>query len=260
MLIAGISPAYAFDLEPWRQHDAESRTVVDHAEWANLLNQYVIPGQNGIRRFDYGHFSQRSKAALERYLQHLQRVDLPSLNRNEQFAYWVNLYNAATIKVVTDHFPVTSIRNIDISPGLFSKGPWQAKILTVLGQPLSLDNIEHDILRPIWRDPRIHYVVNCASMGCPNLAATPFEGHGLEARLEKSARAYVNHPRGSRVTDGILTASRIYQWYQDDFGGSDAAAIRHLAEYATGDLADALTNADEIDRYEYDWSLNDVDE
>ncbi len=89
------------------------------------------------------------------------------LRRAEQFPFWINLYNALTVKVVLDHYPVEIIRDIDISPGLFADGPWGKKLVTVEGEALSLDDIEHRILRPIWKDPRLHYVLNCAALGVP---------------------------------------------------------------------------------------------
>ncbi len=115
---------------------------------------------------------------------------------------------------------------------------------------------EHGVLRPIWRDPRIHYALNCASIGCPNLAGRAYTRDHLERLLEEGARDYVNHPRGAVWQDSELRASSIYDWYQEDFGGTEAGVGGHLLRHARPELADRLRGyAGPID-YAYDWSLN----
>lgn len=95
-------------------------------------------------------------------------LEISGYSRPEQFAYWFNPYKALTIQVVHDHYPVESIRNIDISPGLFADGPWKKKSVAVQAEKVSLDDVEHRILRAIWKDPRFHYAMKCASVGCPD--------------------------------------------------------------------------------------------
>jgi hypothetical protein len=113
-------------------------------------------------------------------------------------------------------------------------------------------------LRPIFADPRIHYAVNCASIGCPDLAREAYGRDTTEAMLDAAARAFVNHPRGARIERGRLRVSSIYDWFKADFGGSDAAVILHLGSYAAPDLAEALRGIRKIDDHGYDWSLNDA--
>src|SRR5260370_23661258 len=127
----------------------------------------------------------------------------------------MNLYEEMTVKIVLDHYPVKSIRDIAISPGLFATGPWGRKLITIEGRAVSLDDIEHRILRPIWRDPRVHYAVNCAALGCPNLARRAYDAQRLETMLEVAARTYVNHPRGSSVVDGNLVVAPAYNGSKD---------------------------------------------
>ena len=158
-----------------RNINSASTVRVDHRRWGRFLAAYVRPGENGLNRVAYGSVTAEGRADLGAYLDSLAAVPVSTLSRPEQMAFWINLYNALTVRVVLDHYPVGSIREIDISPGLFSNGPWRAELTTVEGEPLSLDDIEHRILRPIWRDPRIHYALNCASLGCPNLQPGPFE-------------------------------------------------------------------------------------
>jgi hypothetical protein len=170
----------------------------------------------------------------------------------------VNLYNALTVQVILDHYPVDSIRDVDISPGWFADGPWGKELIAVEGTALSLDDIEHRILRPIWQDPRIHYAVNCASIGCPDLQPEPFTADGLDAQLDAAARAYVNDPRGAEVTGDGLVVSKIYTWFQEDFGGTDIGVIRHLRQHADAELKAQLDGVDAIADSRYDWSLNDT--
>ncbi len=235
--------------------------TIDHSEWQQLLTQYAEPGTDGEpTRVNYHAFAadEAARDQLELYITSLEAVEVEELNRDEQFAFWANLYNAATVRVILDHYPVASIRKINISPGLFSSGPWGAKLVSVDGERLTLDDIEHRILRPLWSDPRVHYAVNCASVGCPNLPITPFTGKPLEVDLEAAARAYINSPRGAVVDKGKLTVSKIYNWYAEDFGDSDLNIIAHLKLYGEGDLLEALEEIDRISGSAYDWNLNDT--
>ena len=151
----------------------------------------------------------------------------------------------------------------DISESLLGRlgrifgGPWDDVHAKVAGLDLTLNNIEHGILRPIWRDNRIHYAVNCASYGCPNLSPTAFTVDNTEELLDAGARAYVNHPRGVEfMDDDFMIISSIYKWYVADFGGTEKAVIEHLVRYADKPLATRLRKfAGSVD-YEYDWSLN----
>lgn len=241
----------------WERYDPASPRAVDHSAWDEFLRRFRRAGADGVARVAYAAVEPLSRQALADYIGRLQAVAIDDLARAEQLAFWVNLYNALTVKTVLDHYPVRSIRDIDISPGLFADGPWGRKLATVAGEGLTLDDIEHRILRPIWRDPRLHYAVNCASLGCPDLPAAAFTGANAEAALEAATRAYINHPRGARIERGRLVASKIYSWFQEDFGGSEAGVLAHLARYAGPELAAALRDRTRIDDYEYDWALND---
>jgi len=173
-------------------------------------------------------------------------------------AFWINLYNALTVQVVLDHFPVESIRDIKISPGLFSFGPWGKLLVSVEDEEISLNDIEHRILRPVWRDPRIHYAVNCASIGCPSLDVRAYTADTIDARLDQAARAYVNDPRGVTIKNGRVSVSKIYDWFIDDFGGKEKTVLRHLTQYSTPDLAAKLKEIGKLSDEHYDWSINNV--
>jgi hypothetical protein len=240
----------------WQRRDPASTARVDHGPWAAFLARHVRPQPDGLNLVAYREVGAAERAALAAYLEGLARVPVSGLAPDEQMAFWINLYNALTVRVVLDHFPVRSIRDIDISPGLLADGPWGARLVEVEGEPLCLDDIEHRILRPIWRDPRIHYAVNCASIGCPNLCREPFLAGRLAAQLDAAAYAFVNHPRGVRLAEGRLAVSSIYHWFKEDFGGDDRGVIRHLLAYAAPPLAMPLQKVDRIASHAYDWSLN----
>lgn len=226
---------------------------INHDAWDAILTNYARPADDGVNRVDYNGIKTKAASELKAYLIALQSVTISEYPRDEQFAYWVNLYNAATVQLIVDNYPLESIRDI----GLLGQGPWKDKLLKVEGRKLSLDDIEHGILRPIWNDVRIHYAVNCASIGCPNLALKAYRANTLEAMLEDAARAYINHPRGFARIEGRLVASNIFQWYQSDWG-KEADVLAHARKYATGKVATMLNGTNGIDGYDYDWALNDI--
>ena len=254
-----VERLFAPSVEPWplwERHDPNSTQKIDFSAWDALLKRYVKPGSDGVNRVDYAAFAKQDKAALANVIADLTGLPISRYNRSEQFAFWVNLYNAVTVQVILDHHPVESIRDVDISPGLFADGPWGKELVTVEGEALSLNDIEHRILRPVWDDPRIHYAVNCASIGCPNLATDAYEAERLEEMLETAAKAYINDPRGVSISGRKVTVSKIYDWFQEDFGGSTRTVLAHLKRYAAPALAEQLEAIGDIEGAQYDWGLN----
>ena len=184
-----------------------------------LLAKYVKPGGDGVNRVDYARWqaSAQDLASLNDYISQLAARAPSKMPRNDAFVFWVDLYNAITLKVVLDRYQVSSVRDIK-SEGLFDPkayiGPWRTKRVPVEGQSYSLDDIENDVLRAGFKDPRVHYAVNCASNGCPNLRSKAWTGAGLAADLEAAARDFINHPRGVTVLPGNrLRVSSIYKWF-----------------------------------------------
>ena len=239
----------------WEAHDPASTAQIDHSAWDALLRAHVRPGVAGVAMVDYRGLADK-QATLDAYLSDLAAVPISRFNRDEQFAYWINLYNALTVDLILEHRPEASIRDIDISPGLFGIGPWDKELIRVESEALTLNDIEHRILRPIWRDPRIHYGVNCASIGCPDLQPTAFTGANADQLLTEAARTYINHPRGVTVSGGKVTVSRIYDWFIEDFGGSESGVIAHLSQYAAPELKRQLAEIGDLSDSAYDWSLN----
>ena len=241
----------------WEGHDPGSARRVDHAAWDRFLRAHVRRHADGITRVAYGAVPGADRLALRAYLGGLAAVPVTRLARPEQFAFWVNLYNALTVLVVLDAYPVASIRDITLSPGLFARGPWDARLIEIEGEALTLNDVEHRILRPIWRDPRVHYAVNCASLGCPNLMPEAFTAARAEPLLEAGARDHVNHPRGVTARPDGLRVSSIYAWFAEDFGG-EAGVVPHLLRYAAPPLAEAIHRRPVLAGFGYDWSLNDA--
>ncbi|TVR57938.1 MAG: DUF547 domain-containing protein [Spirochaetaceae bacterium] len=246
--------------DAWLPYDAESRIEVDHSAWDTILERYLITDDpSGVYLFAYSRVTPEDKASLEAYVRALEGVAVQSLNRDEQMAYWINMYNAVTVAVVLDHLPVKSIRDISLGGGLFTRGPWDASVVTVNATPLTLNDIEHRILRPIWNDPRIHYAVNCASIGCPNLQPEAFTARNLEQLLERAAREYINHERGVEPDGRTIRLSSIYDWFSEDFGGTRETILQHIHRYADAELREKLAPflaGDGRLRYRYDWAIN----
>lgn len=257
LLVAGyVVAAPQAELWPrWEAHNPASSITVEHGEWGAFLDRYLVTGHpSGVNRVRYGSVSQSDRRVLQSYLDKLQATPVSELSRDEQLAFWINLYNAATVDLILDHYPVESIR--DIGGGVMSRGPWDDPLLRVEGEELTLNDVEHRIIRPIWQDERIHYVVNCASIGCPNLYPEPLTAANWERVFEESAEAYTTHDRGARFRRNRLILSSIYDWYVADFGDSVEGVIAHLTDYVDPALAARLENHDGRVSYEYDWSLN----
>ena len=242
------SAANMADSDSDNDNDAAMASDVN-APFNSFLKSYLSKSGN-LTVVDYASVSDADHQALETYIDTLSGMDPTSMSDNEALAFWFNLYNAKTVDVILDNYPVDSIRDID-------GGPWDEKILTVNGQAMSLDDIEHDTVRATYNEPRIHYAFNCASVGCPDLKMTAWEAGTLDADLTQAARAYISSDRGVSVdSDGDITASKIFDWYDEDFGGDEAGILAHLRQYSSGSKQAALNAADDIDDYEYDWSLN----
>jgi hypothetical protein len=201
---------------------------------------------------DYAGFK-REASRLDAYLAQLAAVEPESLSRNERFAFYVNAYNAWTIKLILSGYPgVKSIKEL----GSLFKSPWKKKFVKLAGQTVSLDHIEHDILRPVFKDERVHFAVNCASKGCPPLYPEPFTGEKLNAQLDDAAGRFVRNPRFNRLEGNTLYVSRIFKWFRADFNDD---IIGFFNRYASSEqkkrIADVQSEI-KVKYLDYDWSLN----
>ncbi len=241
----------------WTKHQSNSVQKINHKQWATFLDRNLITNdKSNIYLVPYSRVRNKDRKILQNYLKYLENINISNYSRSEQFAYWINHYNARTVELILENYPIDSIKNISFS--FFSFGPWDEELITVEGIELSLNDIEHRILRPIWKDPRIHYAVNCASMGCPNLLPKPFTAETNEMLLDEAAKGYVNHPRGVRFEDEKLVLSKIFDWYLVDFGGSTDNLLQHILEYSESQLYQKIKQYKGKLEYEYNWQLNEI--
>ena len=260
---ATVLSAPKSDLWPrWQTHNAGNHNVIDHSAWNIFLKKDLVTDPqivetsttSGINLLRYAAVAKIDRDFLKTYLQTLEETSISNFSRPQQRAFWINLYNASTVNLILDHYPLESITKISF--GFFSFGPWDEELLSVEGEELSLNDIEHRILRPIWQDARIHYALNCASIGCPNLLPQAFTESNTESLLERGASDYINHPRGSKMQDDILILSKIYEWFLADFGGNEESLLLHLKQYSKNNLLQS-SHADDLEiEYQYDWRLN----
>ncbi|KTD49691.1 putative Ser/Thr protein kinase [Legionella quinlivanii] len=240
----------------WEVNNPLSKAVIQHSEWQEFLQKHLITNEEGINLIDYPNVRETDRLLLKKYIERMSGINISEYNRAEQLAYWINVYNAITVHTVASYFPVNSIDEINISPGLFSIGPWGAKLITVNNISLSLDEIQNRIIRPIWNDSRCHYALNNGAIGAPNLGKQVYTGEKLEQQLNLAAFDYVNSLRGVQVIEGELVVSKIYDWFSEDFGETKQNVINHIRQFAKEPLKHQLKHVNTIDNYVYNWHLN----
>lgn len=224
-------------------------TPPSHQLWDQLVKVHVKP--NGM--VDYKGFI-RDKAKLESYLKLLSAnaPDRKTWSKNQQLAYWINAYNAFTVKLIVDHYPVKSIR--DLGPELkipMIKDVWHYKFFKIGGVESSLDEIEHSILRKEFDEPRIHFAINCASISCPPLLNEAFVSERIEAQLTKVATTFINDPSRNKITADQAQISSIFSWFKGDFT-KKGTLIDFLNTYSKVKLKPSA----KISHLDYNWNLN----
>lgn len=220
---------------------------VDHSDYAALLEKHV---RNRV--VDYSGFK-ADEGLLDRYLRVLEAVDPTALSRENQFAFYINAYNAWTIKLILSEYPgIESIKEL----GFLFQSPWEKPLVRINGETLTLDDIEHRILRPRFKDPRVHFAINCASKSCPPLRPEPYRGEVLESQLTDATTSFLNDPENYRFDGSDFFVSRIFDWFGEDFNNDPVGFYR---QYAQGDLRKRLEKAAggiTVRYMDYDWSLN----
>jgi hypothetical protein len=209
---------------------------VDNSLYGELLEKYVTEG-----KVNYAGLKSE-EVKLDRYLELLEDVDPASLSRNEQFAFYANVYNAWTIKLILSGYP-----------GVKS---WKKKIVRISGGVTTLDDVEHNILRPRFGDPRVHFAINCAAKSCPPLRSEPYLGAVLDQQLDDSTRSFLNNPINYRLEENAFYVSRIFKWFAEDFNDG---VLNFYLKYASGDLKrklEAKPGGIKVKYLSYDWSLN----
>jgi Protein of unknown function, DUF547 len=232
----------------------------DYSAWQTLLTRYYDPA----RGMDYQGLKKNGKAALDELRRQLAAVDVAALPRQDQLAYWINLYNVSTVAVVVDHYPVDSIR--DISTDLFIRlNVFKKPVVHTKAGEISLNDVENDKIREGFKDPRIHFAINCAAKSCPPIRTEPYVGSHLSEQLDDQARLFLNGPHGVRLEkDGdelALHVTKILDWFKDDFekwGGGRVAFIRKFLPADKQRQIDAAKGKVDLEYDDYDWSLNDA--
>lgn len=221
----------------------------DHQVWDALLKKYVAP--NGDVNYK-GFISEKAK--LEEYLNLISTnaPDRSAWSKDEQLAYWINAYNAFTVKLIVDNYPVKSIR--DLGPSLkipLIKDVWHYKFFKIGGQESSLDEIEHSILRKEFEEPRIHFAINCASVSCPPLLNEAFMADKIESQLQRVAKTFINDTSRNKISKDRIEISSIFSWFKGDFT-KNGSLIDFLNQYSTVKIS---PNA-KVSHLDYDWNLN----
>ena len=224
-------------------------TPPSHKTWNELLKANV--NSNGT--VNYKGFI-KEKAKLDAYLKTISEnaPDRKTWSKDEQLAYWINAYNAFTVKLIVDNYPVESIK--DLGPALkipMIKDVWHYKFFKIGGEESSLDEIEHSILRKEFEEPRIHFAINCASVSCPPLLNEAFEAATIDSQLDKVAKGFINDSSRNKITPNAIQISSIFSWFKGDFT-KNGSLIDFLNKYSTVKIkSDA-----KVSHLDYDWNLN----
>lgn len=223
---------------PLIQMAAMDKAGPDHSVWNNLLEKHV--SENG--KVDYEGFV-KDKKLLETYLADLAQFPVQEeWPRNHKMAYWINAYNAFTVKLIVDNYPLKSIRD------LHKGNPWDVKWIKLGNKTYSLNNIENDILRPKYKDARIHFAVNCAAKSCPPLLNKAFRANNLDQLLDQQTKKFINNSRYNQISTKSVKVSKIFEWYGKDFG--------QLTDYLNKYSKTNISKGTKIEYTEYDWALN----
>jgi len=221
----------------------------DHKIWNDLLNNYV--DDNGL--VDYQGFASDRKK-LQSYLEDLTAnpPDKNTWTQEEQIAYWINAYNAFTVELILEYKPAGSIKDIGSKIQVpFINSPWDIKFIEIKGEKLDLNNIEHDILRNEFAEPRIHFAIVCASFSCPKLRKEAFVADKLEDQLTEQSSLFINDPSRNEITGSSIRISKIFQWFKGDFTKSET-----LIEFINKYSKTPINKNAQIDYKDYDWNLN----
>ena len=228
-----------------------------HALFDEVLKEFTVVKYKTVF-IDYKRLSRDTKK-LDRYLKQLESIsyiDLQKLSREKRLAFWINSYNAYTFKLVANKYPIDSIKDIksgDFWNRLFRKGPWKLKFIPMFGMKMSLDDIEHGVLRPKYNEPRIHFAINCASIGCPPLRREAFVHDRIEEQLEDSTINFLKDKNYNEVQDDEMEVSKVFKWFGEDFEKKYGSVQNFIIEKLKLPKKEY-----DLDYKSYDWDLNDT--
>ena len=232
---------------------------VDHSAFTAVLNDHVHQG-----RVDY--VSIKKDPRFSRYMDELKASDPEAiLGRDNRLAYWINVYNAFTIKVVIDHYPINSIKDIGTGGALLGQligqTVWDKKVVTLAGRTYTLNQVEHEIIRPYFKDPRVHFALVCAAKSCPELRNEAYTGDRVDSQLDDQAREFLNDNSKNVIRIDGMTAklSPIFKWFQTDFAKDEKGVLDYIASFLSekdAGLVQSQVQRFSISYLDYDWSLN----
>ncbi len=232
---------------------------LDHGAFTHVLNTYV----DAEHRVDYAQLRADRATTLDPYLQQLATANLEARSRDERLAFWMNAYNALTIALILEHDTVDTIWSITPgdTPETTTESPFELPVGVVADTMRTLDEIEHGIIRERFDEPRIHFALVCAAASCPPLRREAYTGHALHAQLEDQTQAFLRAPALNQIpaTPDTIRVSRLFDWYQSDFGPDAAAVQQYIAPYVDDPEVKAALRegAYTVDFMPYDWALND---
>ena len=208
-----------------------------HERWSIELNKFV-DDKGGVNYVKW----KENTLGIDAYIEVLKKNHPENhWNKNEIMSYWINTYNALTIKLILNNYPTNSIRNL--------KNPWSIKVINFDSKAYSLDEIEHDILRKMG-DPRIHFAINCASISCPNLSNTAYFSYKINDQLDNATNIFLNDLNKNEITKNEIRISKIFLWFKKDFGGNKNL-INFINKYSL-----IKTENPKVKYLPYDWNLN----
>ena len=223
--------------------------AVDHSAYDKLLKKYVsskgLVNYKGLKA---------DEKALDQYLAILSKnPPAASWSKPEQMAFWINAYNAYTIRLILDHYPLKSIKDIGSKIKIpFVTTPWAIKFFTIGTEKMSLDNIEHGTLRKKYDDPRIHFALVCASMSCPALRNEAYTAAKLESQLDDQGRDFLNNPAKNNISKSKAQLSKYFDWYKGDWDNNGQSVVKWVNKYS----ATKIDEKTPISYLDYNWNLN----
>ncbi|MGK2859061.1 MAG: DUF547 domain-containing protein [Thermoanaerobaculia bacterium] len=229
----------------------------DYSAWNGLLEKYYSPqygmDYDGIRKSDF--------ATLKKLVDDFSKVDVSKLNRDEQLAFWINLYNVSTVKLICDNYPTKSIRDLSTDP-IVRLNVFKKAIVPQGGKMMSLNDIENDKIRAGFKDPRIHFAINCAARSCPPMRPEAFQGARVQEQLDDQSRVFMNGPAGAKISrsgsKATMTVTKVMDWFDDDFIDWGGGVVEFSKKYLSADKKAQLDGAKvKVDHFDYDWNLND---
>lgn len=226
----------------------------DYSAWTTLLRRYYDPASG----MNYAALKARDLGTLQNLRNALAKVDVKSLSRDQQLAYWINVYNVNSTAIVAEKYPVESIRDLSTDP-IIRLNVFDKKVVPFGNGKISLNDVENTYIREGFKDPRIHFAINCAAKSCPPIRKEAYVGARVQAQLDDQTRTFLNGPKGMRISGDTVHVTKIMDWFEKDFRNWAGGVPNFLRKYASPEnrkKLDAAGDDLDIDYDDYDWSVN----